>query len=113
MPTLAHFHERGFETLACPWNSPGNIRTLAKGAVANHSAGLLMTTWHHLVQSIPTLPYVAACVWSQDQTALGLRQMEGSLSRAATAAILRKLVPAEGKFERAGWNPFELPTELD
>ena len=24
---------------------------------------------------------------------------------------LRKLAPAEGKFERAGWNPFELPAE--
>ncbi len=113
VPTLAHFREHGFETLACPWNSLGNIRTLAKAAVANNSAGVLMTTWHHLVQSIPTLPYVAACVWSQDQAALGLGQMEGSLSRAATAAILRKLVPAEGKFERAGWNPFELPAETD
>ena len=113
VPTLSHFHEHGFETLACPWNSLGNIRTLAKAAVANNSAGVLMTTWHHLVQSIPTLPYVAACVWSQDQTALGLGQMEGSLSRAGTAAVLRKLVPAEGKFERAGWNSFELPTEVD
>ncbi len=113
VPTLAHFHERGFETMACPWNSLGNIRTLAKGAVANHSTGLLMTTWHHLAQSIPTLPYVAACVWSQDQAALGLRQMEWSLARATTASLLRKLVPADGRFERAGWNPFELPAEVD
>ena len=113
VPTLAHFRERGLETIACPWNSAANIRALAKAAVANNSAGLLMTTWHHLVQSIPTLHYTAACVWSKDLAALGLRQAEGSLSRAATASILRKLVPADGKFERAGWNTFELPAEVD
>ena len=112
VPTLAHFRRRGFQTLACPWNSPANIRTLARGAAANQG-GLLMTTWHHLVQSIPTLAYTAACVWSENQAALGMRQMDGSLQRAATASHLRKLVPAEGQFERAGWNPFELPAEAD
>ncbi len=112
VPTLKFFREQGFETLACPWNSPANIRTLAKAAAANQG-GLLMTTWHHLAQSIPTLPYAAACAWSQDQAALGMRQMEGSLSRAATAALLRKLAPAGGRFERAGWNPFEQPWETD
>ena len=113
VPTLAHFRERGFETIACPWNSPANIRALAKAAVASNSAGLLMTTWHHLAQSIPALHYTAACAWSKDQSSLGLRQAEGSLSRAATASILRKLVPADGKFDRAGWNTFELPAETD
>ena len=113
VPTLKHFREHGFETLTSPWNSLANIRTLAKAAEANNSAGLLMTTWHHLPQSIPVLPYVAACAWSQNQAALGLRQTEGSLARAATATLLRKLVPAEGRFERAGWNPFEQPLEQD
>jgi hypothetical protein len=112
VPTLAHFRGRGFETLACPWNSPGNIRTLAKAAAANQ-AGLLMTTWHHLVQSIPTLAWAANCAWSQDQLALGLRQSDGALMLAATASLLRKLVPAGGQFDRAGWNTFELPTETD
>ncbi len=112
VPTLAYFRQQGFEPLACPWNSPGNIRTLAAAAAANH-CGLLMTTWHHLVQSIPTLAYTAACAWSQDQAALGLQQMDWSLVRAATASQLRKLVPAEGQFSRAGWNPFELPAEVD
>ena len=106
VPTLSHFKGHGFETLACPWNSPANIRTLANAAVANQS-GFLMTTWHHLVQSIPTLPYAANCAWSQNQ------QLDWSLMRATTASHLRKLVPADGKFDRAGWNPFELPTETD
>ncbi|MFA6543600.1 MAG: family 20 glycosylhydrolase, partial [Limisphaerales bacterium] len=112
VPTLAHFRGHGFETLACPWNSQANIRTLAKAAVTTNS-GLLMTTWHHLAQSIPTLAYAANCAWSQDQAALGLWQGDGSLARAATATILRKLVPAEGRFERSGWNPFEMPAEPD
>lgn len=112
VPTLAHFKQKGFEALACPWNSPGNIRTLAKAA-SLQGAGFLMTTWHHLAQSIPTLAYAANCAWSQDAGALGLRQMDWSLQRAACASHLRKLAPAEGRFERAGWNPFELPAESD
>jgi hypothetical protein len=32
---------------------------------------------------------------------------------ATTAAVLRKLVSADGQFERAGWNTFELPAEVD
>ena len=112
VPTLAHFREHGFETMACPWNSKGNIQTLAKAAVANNS-GFLMTKWHHLAESMPTLAYVANCAWSQDQVALGMRQMDWSLMRATAASHLRKLVPADGKFERAGWNPFELPAEAD
>lgn len=112
IPTLAHFRGKGFQVLACPWNSLGNIRALARAAVANEG-GFLMTTWHHLAVSIPTLVHVAGSIWSPDQTALGLWQSEGSLARAATASMLRKLVPAEGKFDRAGWNPFELPAESD
>jgi hypothetical protein len=112
VPTLTLFKEKGFETLACPWNSAGNIRTLARGAKANGS-GYLMTTWHHLAQSIPLLPLVAACTWSKNETAPDLRQMEGSLVRATIASLLRKLVAAEGRFDRAGWNPFEQPLETD
>jgi len=112
VPTIAHFRERGFEVLACPWDTAGNIHTMARAAAANQS-GLLMTTWHHLVQSIPLLHYTAACVWSKDQAALRLRQAEGSLARAATATLLRKLVPAGGKFDRAGWNLFEQPFVID
>ncbi len=113
VPTLAHFREQGFETIACPWNSGENIRAMAKAAAASGSAGLLMTTWHHLAQSIPLLHFTAACVWSENGSALGLRQAEGSLARAATATLLRKLAPADGHFDRAGWNPFELPAEVD
>lgn len=113
VPTLAHFREHGFETVACPWNTQGNIRTLAKAAAANKSAGLMLTTWHHPAQSIPLLPYAAACGWSQDQAALGLPQMDWPLMVGATASHLRKLAPAGGRFERAGWNPVEMPAETD
>ena len=112
VPTLARLRERGYETLACPWNSPANIRTMAKAAAANNS-GFLMTTWHRLAQSIPTLAWAAGCAWSQDQAALGMKQMDWSLMRAATATHLRKLVPAGGRFDRAGWNDFEQPRETD
>lgn len=112
VPTLAHFRKHGFDALACPWNSPANIRTLARGAAAN-GCGVLMTTWHHLAQSIPTLAWTAGATWSRGQAALGLPQADWSLMRAATASHLRKLVPAKGQFDCAGWNPFELPAETD
>jgi hypothetical protein len=112
VPTLAHFRERGYETLACPWNSLANIQTLARAAAANHS-GLLMTTWHHLAQSIPTLAWTATCAWTESQAALGMKQCDWSRMRATTASHLRNLVPAGGRYERAGWNPFEQPLEPD
>jgi len=112
VPTLAHFRRLGFETLACPWNTAANIRTLSRAAQTSGS-GLLMTTWHHLAQCIPLLAWTANCAWSADQAALRLAQCQGPLLRTATAACLRRLVPAEGRFERAGWNAFEQPPEAD
>lgn len=35
------------------------------------------------------------------------------MPRPGTDLKVRKLVPANGKFDRAGWNPFELPAEVD
>ena len=72
-----------------------------------------MTTWHHLVQSIPTLAYAAACVWSQDQAALGLRQTDGSLRAPRRPPSCASSFRPDGRFERAGWNTFELPAEVD
>lgn len=112
VPTLAHFRRHGFAALTCPWNSAGNIRTLARAAAASQS-GLLMTTWHHLAQSIPLLAWTANCAWSVNHAALGLRQMDGALMRTASASHLRRLAPARGQFKRAGWNPFEQPAEVD
>lgn len=113
IPTLAHFHEHGFETIACPWNTPANIRAMSKAAVASGSNGVLMTTWHHISQSIPILHFVAACLWTKGQSGTGLWQAKSPVARAATASLLRKLVPADGQFDRAGWNPFEAPLETD
>lgn len=112
LPTLEHFRAQGFEALACPWNTLANIRTLGVAAAA-HQSGLLMTTWHHLVQTMPKLAYVAAAAWTRDPAAQNLRQMDSELVRATTASLLRKLVLAEGKFDRAGWNPFEMPAETN
>lgn len=112
IPTLPHFRERGFETIACPWNAAANMNALARAALANKSHGMLMTTWHHLTRSIPAFHHAAACMWSRDLAALSLPQAEGSLPVAATAALLRKLVPSGGRFDRAGWSPFEEP-EVD
>jgi hypothetical protein len=112
VPTLTRLRQSGYETLACPWNSPANIRAMAKAAAANNS-GQLMTTWQHLAQSIPKLSWAANCAWSQDQAALGMKQAEWQLMNSATATTLRKLVPANGNYDRAGWNAFEQPAETD
>ncbi len=113
VPTLAHFHEHGFETIACPWNGTGNIRALSRAAYQSKSLGVLMTTWHHLVESMPLLSYVATCLWTEKASGLALPQANNSFPRTATASLLRKLVPAEGSFDRAGWNPWEMPAEKD
>ena len=89
----------------------------AMGRIARAAeAGVPPRTIHpypNLAQSIPMLAWTANCAWSQDQAALGMKQCDGALMRAATASHLRKLVPAEGKFDRAGWNVFEMPAEVN
>jgi len=42
---LALFHQRGEDTLACPWFQPENIRGWAHQAIAHNSLGTLQTTW--------------------------------------------------------------------
>lgn len=110
MPTLAHFRAHGFETLACPWNKSANIRTTAKAA-ADTKSGLLMTTWQHLGPSIAQMAYAANAAWSQGQAALNLAQCTPSLALVTTASCVRKLMPAQGRYQRAGWNSSELTDE--
>jgi hypothetical protein len=112
VPTLAHFQQRGFTTLACPWDSRANIQTLARGAARNESLGLLATTWHHLADCMPQLAFTANAAWSRDGGALKLRQCSPTHLNLATATLLRKLVPAQGHFDRAGWFPYEMKERI-
>ena len=47
-PGLRHFHDLGFEVLACPWDRTDGIDAQGRFAQANAAwCGYLGTTWHH------------------------------------------------------------------
>ena len=46
-PTQKFFHEKGFDTLFCPWNNIRGQRSQAKAAAARGLMGCIQTVWHH------------------------------------------------------------------
>lgn len=45
-PTFDYFMDKGFDTLACPWNNLPGIRSLGAKVVEKNAFGMLCTTWH-------------------------------------------------------------------
>jgi hypothetical protein len=106
--SLTYFQEKGFEVLACPWHDNENVRSFCGAAVKHHALGALATTWHTLPDHMPLIPLAAGATWLQDDAQLNLPQYEWSFMSTMNAANLRKLVPANSDYSKAGWNSGEL-----
>ena len=96
--TAAIFQNAGFDTLLCPWDrGKAQLNAVLATVQEQELFGLLHTTWHTLAKG---MPYV---------TAAGIDSYEGRITeglrahRTQTAALLRKIFPARGVYERAGW----------
>lgn len=96
--TCAVFTRAGFDCVICPWDQGMNEMTACLTTAGEQALfGLMHTTWHTLSQG---MPYVT-------MAALGCFEEVGSRRfnwlRTQTAALLRKVDPAEGVYEKAGW----------
>lgn len=96
-----YFMERGFDTVVCPWDDMENIRSMTSDAKRLGAYGVMLTTWHHLPEYLPKFPAAAACVWEAGDA-------EHHAPLTETAALLRRLHDAQGVFENAGWNAYEV-----
>jgi hypothetical protein len=64
--------------------------------------GLIHTTWHTLSSGMPYVVMAATCSF-EGREAKNLRQF-----RTPSAALLRKVMPVHGDYEKAGWSKIQV-----
>ena len=101
--TAATFTQAGFECLLCPWDH-GLSQTRAVISTVNEQslAGFLHTTWHTLTKGMPIVVLTAV----EGFYGQGVCQMREV--RANAAALLRKVMPIEGDYTKAGWSKIQV-----
>lgn len=95
-PSTPYFIERGFDTVICPWDDFGNIRTLSADVKKYGAMGVILTTWHHLENYLHDASYWCSCAWSASERPVGSTWCEA-------ATFIRRLHDAQGMFAESGW----------
>jgi hypothetical protein len=106
--TSIFFKDNGFQTLCCPWHNHSNTIAAAKTAIEYQLHGIMHTTWHTLSTGIDKVATAAIAAW---QGAKNVPQSNG-YHFAYLAALLRKLAPANGIYENAGWTKKQIQEYL-
>ena len=101
--TCEVFLKAGFECLLCPWDRGEEEMNAALITIKEKALmGLLQTTWHTLSRG---MRYVTiAAVGSFEDVGAGARQW----ARTYSAALMRKVMPSKGDYEKSGWSKFEV-----
>lgn len=104
--TASVFKKKGFDCLLCPWDeSDKNIIAMTETVRSEELLGLLHTTWHTLSKGFPRVLVAAVCSFDSEDTL-------GSFNkRTASAAILRKVLPVNGDYVKAGWSKFQISSK--
>ena len=97
--TAEVFTKAGFDCLLCPWDKGlSQMRAISDTITEQSLMGLLHTTWHTLSKGMRFVT-VAAIAGFESLGTRELRQMRG-----CTAPLLRKVMPINGDYEKAGWS---------
>jgi hypothetical protein len=97
--TASVFQKAGFDTLLCPSDVGIENTKAALSTVTEQSLmGFLHTTWHTLSRGMPYVTAMATVGYD------GARRVDLGDMATKTAAHLRKVMPARGVYERAGWS---------
>ena len=101
--TASVFARAGFNCLLCPWDRGVPQMNAVISTISEQSLmGFMHTTWHTLASG--TLYVVLAAVEGFD--GIGACTMRDA--RVNAAAILRKVMPINGDYARAGWSRCEI-----
>ena len=96
--TALKFAQAGFDCFLCPWDEgKAQLDACMDTLRDHHLRGLIHTTWHTLSKGMPYVTLAAAACF-EEGNGYTLRQ-----ARVHTAALLRKVYPANGQYDRAGW----------
>lgn len=98
--TASVFSQAGFDCVLCPWDR-GVAETRAALATVREQGlmGYLHTTWHTLTSGMMYVYMMA-----QDAS----YPFNWASASTATAALLRKVLPAGGVYEKAGWSKIQV-----
>jgi hypothetical protein len=100
--TASVFKSAGFDCLLCPWDlGMAPMSAVMETVKSEQLTGFIHTTWHTLSTG---MPYVAiAAVMGYESTPCDRRAL-----RTATAALLRRLMPTDGNYERTGFSRHQI-----
>ena len=101
--TVSVFKEKGFDCLLCPWDrgvsqAVSSISTVTEMGIM----GFMHTTWHTLSAGMPHVTLMAIGGYES------IEAPEFRRVRTHTAALLRKVMPVNGDYAKAGWSKFEI-----
>ncbi len=103
--TPSVFQKAGFDTLLCPWDrSAEKLNSCIKTVKALALTGLLHTTWHTLSCGFPYVTAAAVACFED----IGDQADEWLNIRTRSAALLRKVMPINGDYEKAGWSKVQI-----
>lgn len=103
--TAAVFTRAGFDCMLCPWDrGMPPMQACTKTAKDQALFGLLHTTWHTLSKGMPFVTLAARGCFED------ISHTDSSEFRTATAALLRKIYPANGDYRKAGFAKYQVDT---
>jgi hypothetical protein len=101
--TASVFAKEGFDCLLCPWDrGDSQMNAVLSTVKSQRLMGILHTTWHTLSKGMPYVAKAAVGGFEDDD------HLRGILSRTYSAALLRKVMPVEGDYSRAGWSKIQV-----
>lgn len=102
--TAVHLKNCGFDTLLCPWDKGSQQLMACIDTIKNENLfGLIHTTWHTLQRGTKFVS-AAGLLCYEDRPNRGW----GPELQTATAALLRKVFPANGNYENSGWSKLQI-----
>ena len=97
--TTQNLKNAGFDSLFCPWDEGHATADVAISTVKELSlSGVLHTTWHTLTSGMSYVTRIALGCFEPIESYAD-REL-----RTPTAALLRRVMPSGGDYERAGWS---------
>ena len=90
--------EAGFEVICCPWDTQSNARSAIVNVQKQELMGIMHTTWHTLSKGFPIMLYSGRAAYS------GETEVKSKEVRFSAAEVARRVLPAHGVYEDAGWS---------
>ena len=88
----------GFEVICCPWDNQANARSAIVNVQNQNLMGIMHTTWHTLSKGFPIMLYSGRAAYS------GKTEVKAKEVRFSAAEVARRVLPAQGVYEDAGWS---------